>query len=142
MVAAVRSAESRGILDRETIALGVGDVVLLAGIILVGQRSHGVNPLLEPLAALETVVPFLVGWLVMATLAGAYASDAATSVARAARVTTVGWVAAANVGLILRASSLFDGGASGLFPLVITGIGLLVLVGWRVGYAAYAGARS
>jgi hypothetical protein len=142
MVAAVRSAESRGTLDRETIALGVGDVALLAGVILVGQRSHGVTPLAEPFAALETLVPFLVGWLVMAALAGAYASDATASMARAARVTTVAWVAAANVGLILRATELFDGGASGLFPLVITGIGLLVLVGWRVSYAAYAGTRS
>ncbi|WP_306058281.1 DUF3054 domain-containing protein [Natronococcus wangiae] len=142
MDAAVRSEKPGGILDRETIALGGVDVTLLAGIILVGQRSHGVSLLTEPLVALETVVPFLAGWLVMAALAGVYAPDVSSSVTRAVRVTTVAWIAAANVGLILRASPLFNGGATWPFPLVMTGFGLLVLGGWRVGYAAYAGSRS
>ncbi|MFC4437701.1 MULTISPECIES: DUF3054 domain-containing protein [Natrialbaceae] len=142
MDAAVRSNNPGGALDRETIALGGADVALLAGILLVGQRSHGVNPLAEPLVALETVIPFVAGWLVMATLAGVYASGVSSSVARTARTTTVAWIAGANVGLLLRASPLFDGGAAWPFPLVITGFGLLALVAWRIGYAAYAGSRS
>ena len=142
MDAAVRSSSPGGALDRETIALGGMDVALLTGLILVGQRSHGITPLAEPLAALETVIPFLVGWFVMAALAGVYAPGVSSSVTRAARVTTVAWVAGVNVGLILRASSLFDGGAAWPFPLVITGFGLLVLGGWRIGYAAYASSGS
>lgn len=135
MDTAARSSGSG--VDRSVLALGAIDLALLAAIIVVGQLSHGVEPLAEPLVALETVVPFAVGWLAMAPLAGLYAPGVATSLATAVRVTTVAWVAAANVGLIMRASALFDGGASWPFPLVITGFGLLALVGWRGAYAAY-----
>jgi hypothetical protein len=53
-------------------------------------------------------------------------------------------VAAADLVVVGRfvPSSLFDGGATGQFPLVITGLGLLVLVGWRTGYAMYVRSRS
>ncbi|AGB39327.1 DUF3054 domain-containing protein [Natronococcus occultus] len=128
-------------IGRDVLALGAVDIAILAVIIVVGQLSHGVEPLAEPLVALETVVPFAVGWLVMAPLAGLYAPGVATSLTRTVRVTTVAWVAAANVGMILRASALFDGGAAWPFPLVMTGFGLLVLVGWRGAYAAYADTR-
>ncbi|MDG5818145.1 DUF3054 domain-containing protein [Natronococcus sp. A-GB7] len=128
-------------IDREGLVLGAIDLALLAAIIVVGQLSHGIDPVGEPLTALETVVPFAVGWLAMAPLAGLYAPGVAASLARTVRVTTVAWVAAANVGLILRASSLFDGGAVWPFPLVMTGFGLLALVGWRGAYAVYARSR-
>ncbi|WP_394742010.1 DUF3054 domain-containing protein [Natronococcus roseus] len=128
-------------IDREGLALGAVDLALLAAIIVVGQLSHGVDPVGEPLTALETVVPFAVGWLAMAPLAGLYAPGVAASPAHTVRLTTVAWVAAANVGLILRASALFDGGAVWPFPLVMTGFGLLALVGWRGAYAVYARSR-
>jgi hypothetical protein len=142
MVAAVRSTEPERSLDRRTIALAAGDAALLTGLIVVGQRSHGIDPFTEPLAALETAVPFLTGWFLMAALAGAYAPGVVSSVRRTVRLVTVAWIAAANLGLILRASSLFDGGATGQFPLVITGLGLLALCGWRVAYAAVVGSRT
>jgi hypothetical protein len=142
MVTAVRSAESGGSPDRKTLTVALGDVALLTGLILVGQRSHGIEPLAEPLAALETAVPFLLGWFVMAALAGVYASDVVFSVRRTVRLVTVAWIAAANVGLIVRASSLFDGGATGQFPLVITGLGLLTLCTWRIAYAVFVCSRA
>ncbi|MXV60725.1 DUF3054 family protein [Natronorubrum sp. JWXQ-INN-674] len=137
MDSAVQTGGRSQAVDRETLALGVGDVVLLAGLILVGQLSHNVNPIEQPLASLETVAPFVIGWLVIAAIAGTYTRDVASSVTRAARQITVTWIAAANVGLILR-TALFGETAAPPFPLVITGFGLLLLVGWRVGYAAYA----
>lgn len=142
MDAAVRSGGPHEDADRRSTVLGAIDVGLLAGIILVGFSSHGGDPIAEPFAALGTVAPFVIGWLSMALLAGIYSSDVSSSVTRAARVTTVVWVAAANVGLLLRASPLFDGSADWPFPLVITGFGLLVLGGWRIAYAAHAGSES
>lgn len=140
MNAAVHSEDPSA--GREPLWLGVADVGLLTGMVLVGQLSHGVDPLTEPLVALETVVPFVIGWLVIALVAGIYSSKVSSSIGRAARVTTVTWVAAANVGLLLRASPLFEGGATWPFPLVMTGFGLLVLGSWRIGYAAYLGSQS
>lgn len=136
MDTAVRTDGQSSSLDRETIALGVVDVGLVAALIAVGQVSHGTNPLAEPLGALEAIVPFAVGWLVVAGLAGLYRAGVADSVASTVRLTTVTWLAAANVGLILRVEAVGDTAVSP-FPLVITGFGLLVLVGWRLGYAAY-----
>ncbi|ELY57769.1 DUF3054 domain-containing protein [Natronolimnohabitans innermongolicus] len=137
MDAAVRTDDWVPTLDRETLLLGAVDVVLLAALVVVGQLDHGMDPFGEPLAALEAAAPFVIGWLVVAALAGLYARPNASSVPQAARLATLTWLAAANVGLILR-QGVFDDTATWPFPLVITGFGLLLLVGWRVGYAAYA----
>lgn len=141
MDTAVRTTRTRAALDRTTLLLAVGDVAVVAGLLLFGYRQHG-GTLTEPLAAAETIAPFLLGWLVAAPLAGGYAPDVASSATRAARVTTVAWLAAANVGLLLRSSPLFEGGAAWPFTLVITGTGIAVLVAWRVGYALYANSAS
>ena len=131
-------AERTGAGDRPPILLAAADVALIAGLLAFGQRQHGIDPIAEPLASLETIVPFAVGWVVAALLAGVYARDVAVTPARAARATAIAWIAAANVGLILRSSPAFEGGTPWPFNLVVTATGLLVLLTWRVGYAAYA----
>ncbi|MDQ2051931.1 DUF3054 domain-containing protein [Natronolimnohabitans sp. A-GB9] len=136
MDTAVRTADQSGAIDRETILLGVGDVALLAGLIVVGQLSHNVSPIEQPLATLEAIAPFVIGWLVVAALAGLYTRSVAASVSQTARLATVTWLATANVGLLLR-QAVFGDTAVWPFPLVITGFGLLLLVGWRIAYAAY-----
>lgn len=136
MVSDVRTADRTGSVDRETLVLGIGDVVLIAGLVVVGQLSHGTNPLAQPVTSLEAITPFVIGWLVVAVVAGVYARPVASSVTRVARLTTVTWIAAANVGLILR-QAVFADTAAWPFPLVMTGFGLLLLVGWRVGYASF-----
>lgn len=135
MDSAVRTDDRSRSVDRESLVLGVGDVVLLAGLVIVGQLSHGVNPVTQPIASLEAIAPFVVGWLVVAALAGIYTRAVVSSMTRVARLTTVAWIAAANVGLLLR-QSVFGDTAAWPFPLVITGFGLILLVGWRLGYTA------
>ena len=139
MDATVRSDGWSGGTDRRVLVLAIGDLVAIVALILVGQLSHDIDPVTEPLASIESMVPFLVGWLVISVLAGVYAHEIATSVARTARSTTVAWIAAANVGLIIRSTPLFDGGAVWPFNLVLTGTGLVVLLGWRIGYATVVG---
>lgn len=121
-------------IDRETLLLGLGDVTIVAAFVLAGLVTHEIDPIGSPLYAIETVVPFVVGWLAIAPLAGVYGLRS-HSIGHVVRVITVAWIAAANVGLMLRSSSLFGGGAEWPFALVMTGFGLLVLVGWRVCYA-------
>lgn len=139
MAEEVRGLDAGIVTDRETLLVGLADVGLLAGLVLVGLLSHDVNPITEPLYALEATLPFLIGWLVIAPLGGVYGRDALSSLRGAVRVTTVTWIAAANVGLMLRASDLFTGGAVWPFSLVMTGFGLLVLVPWRAAYVAAVG---
>lgn len=127
--------------DRSVVVLAVGDIVALVSLLVVGLLSHDTNPITEPVASLETMAPFLLGWIVLSVLAGIYDRTVATSVARTARLTTVTWFAAANVGLVVRSSPYFDGGVAWPFGLVMTGTGLIIMVGWRVGYAALATKR-
>lgn len=141
MDTAVRTDSRSQSIDRETLALGAGDIGLIAGLVIVGQLSHDVNPIEQPITSLEAIAPFAVGWLAVAILAGVYTRPVATSVTQSVRLTTVTWIAAANVGLLLR-QSVFGDTAAWPFPLVITGFGLLLLVGWRVGYAAFVGRRA
>ncbi|WP_255169941.1 DUF3054 domain-containing protein [Natrononativus amylolyticus] len=126
---------------RETLFLAVVDVGLIALLVVGGVIDHGGNPLAAPLSTVETILPFVLGWLALSPLAGAYRAGIGRDPARAARVAAVSWIAAANVGLILRSSPLFDGGSGWPFNLIMTGLGLLLLVGWRVGYAAVTDSR-
>lgn len=136
MEGSVRSNAGRPAPTRETLLLGAADVGLIALLVLVGLIDHDTNPLGAPVYALETVLPFVAGWLALGPAAGAYRRGIERDPARAARATAVGWIAAANVGLILRSSPLFHGESGWAFNVVMTGLGLVLLVGWRVGYAA------
>ncbi|SFC36049.1 Protein of unknown function [Halobiforma haloterrestris] len=138
MDTATRAGTGRGLFDRDALALGVADLAVLVALILVGQRSHDVNIVTEPLASLETIVPFAIGWIAASILVGLYARGVATTPSRVARLTAVSWIAAANVGFILRGSPVFAGDAPWTFTVVMTGTGLVALVGWRVAYAVYA----
>ncbi|WP_440764964.1 DUF3054 domain-containing protein [Natronorubrum sp. DTA7] len=134
MDTAVRTASRSESVDRKTLLLAAADIGLLAGLVLVGQLSHNVNPIDQPIASLEAIAPFVIGWLAVAALAGLYTRSVASSVTQSVRLTTVTWIAAANVGLLLR-QTVFGDTAAWPFPLVITGFGLLLLVGWRIAVA-------
>ncbi|ELY95969.1 DUF3054 domain-containing protein [Natrialba taiwanensis] len=134
MDTAVRVDDQGVTVDRETIAIAVVDVILLTGLIMFGQSHHG--SLGGPLATLERVAPFLIGWFAMALLAGLYTRVATRSLVETIRITALTWIAAANIGLALRSSPYFEGGFHWTFSFVITGFGLLALVSWRFGYIA------
>lgn len=121
--------------DRRGTLLVVSDVVLLATLILFGQWSHGIDPVSDPAATVETMLPFITGWLIVSLLAGAYDRDVISAPIESARLAAIAWLAGANIGLILRSSPVFDGSGDWPFNLVITGFGLLALVGWRLVYA-------
>lgn len=128
--------------SRETALVGVIDVAVIVGFVTVGLLSHGVNPIDDPVSSLETIAPFVLGWFAVAPLAGVYARGVIGSVPHTARLLTVTWIAAANVGLILRSSPVFAGGTIWPFNLVMTGFGLLALLAWRLGYAALVHAAT
>lgn len=121
--------------DTDRLLVAAVDGLLIAALAIAGRAHHGYPILGQPLETIETAIPFLVGWLLLSIPAGAYARDTLTSPRTAARVTVVAWLAAANVGLLVRSAPFFTGGTAWPFPLVMNGTGLVVLVAWRLTYS-------
>jgi len=123
-----------------TLGLAVGDLLLIATFVVSGEISHfSVGYVLsQPLAVAETAVPFYVGWLVVAPLAGAYGRAALAGPRTAATATTGAWIGASLVGQLLRGTSLFSGELALPFVLVSLIVGLALLVPWRL--VPFAGA--
>lgn len=124
---------------RRAVTFGAVDVLVIAIVLGWGLVSHGTNPITAPLSALETIVPFAVGWLLAAGVARPYDQATLRSPVETARLATVTWLAAANVGLVLRTSSFVEGDVAWPFGLVVTATGLVALLVWRVGYATVVG---
>lgn len=117
-----------------TLGLAVGDVLLIAAFVVGGEISHfGVEYVLgRPLAVAGTAVPFYLGWLVAAPLAGAYGRAALAGPRSAAKTVAVAWIGAALIGQLLRGTPLFSGDLALPFVLVSLGVGLALLVPWRL----------
>lgn len=113
------------------------DTAAVVGLVLVGLVSHGVNPLVRPLYALDSIFPFVVGWLVCAGLLGLYRDRRRERFRRHLRSVTVCWLAAANVAVLIRGSSVTAGSITWPFPLVLTGFGLVVVLGSRTVFDRY-----
>ncbi|WP_254543928.1 DUF3054 domain-containing protein [Halomarina pelagica] len=130
------TATLRGRIDPSlaTLGLAVGDLLLVGAFVVLGEVSHfdAAFVLANPGYVLGTYLPFALGWLVVAPLVGAY-GRAARSTARSAAVYAAGsWFGAVVVGQALRATALFHGEFAATFFLVSLGVGLALLLPWRV----------
>lgn len=108
-----------------------GDVLAVLAFVVAGEIQHNVDPVRYPMQVVDTAVPFLVGWVVAATLVGAYAAAARQSVRRATLTALLGWVLADALGQALRATSLFGGDADPIFFVVALLAPLPLMLGWR-----------
>lgn len=121
--------------SRATLTLAVGDVLLIAAFVVLGELRHGYGPLADPGRVVGTAIPFLLGWVLVSVVAGVYAPDVRESVRAAAGRTALAWIGAALIGHALRATPVFHGGLSPAFVAVSLGVVLALLVPWRVAYA-------
>ena len=108
------------------------DAVLIVGVVIVGQLTHDISPLSEPLATIGTVAPFVAGWVLTAGLIGLYREQWLADPVQSLRSTTAAWLGAAGVGLVLRTSPWLSGGAAWPFGVVIIGTVLFALLPWRL----------
>ena len=129
--AAVRDVEP----SRRTALLAAGDLLAIVLVMTGGLLRHGLDPTASPDHAAMVIGPFLLGWVVGAPLLGAYARPVVAAPRAALTTGTNAWLVAALIGLDLRATAWFPGGVTGLFGFVVTGFGLLAVLGWRVAYA-------
>lgn len=118
-------------MDRLSLSVAAGDLLVIVGLVLVGQINHNVNPLTEPLYSIGGIAPFVGGWALVASIGGIYRSTRIQSMRESLRFVTLAWLAAANIGLIARTAPVVEGGVTWPFALVITGFGLCGLLAWR-----------
>lgn len=128
---AVGSLRSRIEVASGAFPVALGDVALIALFVVIGDLSHGIDPLAAPLGTAGTLMPFLIGWVVVALAYGAYSPRAFRTPKTAASVAGVTWVSAALVGQLLRSTALFPGGFAIAFVIVSIVAGLFLLVPWR-----------
>lgn len=123
-------------LSGRTAALAAGDALAIAVFVAAGELRHGA----PVLAGVDTFAQFLVGWLVVAPLAGAYSGWAIESPGRAALYAVGVWVPAALLGQVVRlyADPLVTGLAPSFVAVSLLAGGLL-LAAWRGGFAAARG---
>lgn len=117
---------------RVSAALLIGDLLVILALVAWGLTTHYVDPLDRPVYTLRTAAPFLLGWLVMAPIAGAFSSRAYASLPAMAVAAAAAWIGAALVGVAIRATPLLPGGADPIFVLVMVAAGLVTVLPWRV----------
>lgn len=128
----ITSLRSRVDVSPLAAGLVVGDAVALSVFFTLGAESHGFQPFSNPAVVAEGVAPFLLTWLLAATVTGLYACSALTSPLRVFSIAVPAWILAALAGHGLRATQLFRGNTAWTFILVSLVVGGLLVVGWRM----------
>lgn len=120
-----------------TAAVAVGDVLLIALFVGIGEVNHGMPPWEFPWRMVGSLTPFLIGWAVTAFVGGLYTRDAWEFPMRAVSWTTPAWVTSVVIAMVLRATEPFPGNAALTFAVVATLFGLLLLLPWRTAVSLY-----
>ncbi|MEY7849025.1 DUF3054 domain-containing protein [Natrarchaeobius sp. A-rgal3] len=112
--------------------VAAGDVVIVSGFVVLGLLMHQISPTSHPLYAVLTALPFILAWLIVAPIVGAYAPRTLRSVRRTLAVASLAWVVASVLGAGIRSTPFFHGGAPADFVLVNLVVGLGFVLPWRI----------
>jgi hypothetical protein len=120
-------------IDADTWPLAVGDLLAIAAVLTAGTIQHNGVPFVtgNPLYLAGTLAPFVIGWVLVAPLVGAYSPGAGESAKAAVPLALRSWVVADVVGVAIRASPLFHGGWEPIFVAVTLVTGGVALGVWR-----------
>ncbi len=113
-------------------ALVVGDLLAILAFVVVGEISHGINPVKMPVRTAGTFVPFAIGWLVVGSLVGGYRRGIGSSPLRTVGLTTLSWLFSDVAAQALRNTTFFHGSASLSFFVVSFIAGTVFLLAWRL----------
>jgi hypothetical protein len=112
--------------------LALGDLLAVLTFVVVGEITHGIDPLAQPGRVAGTLAPFLIGLAVVTIAGGLYTRDAIRSPRRAVSLIVPAWIAAVVIAQVLRSTSVFPGGAALTFAIVSVLVGGLLLLVWRL----------
>lgn len=118
--------------NRISVLIATIDICIITAIIVAGQISHQINPLVDIHQSLLTYLPFYTGWILTAPLLGSYHVTTITSFRNTVLINAVSWILTVLIGGSLRATTYFPGDSPPLFLVVMTGVGILALLPWRV----------
>jgi hypothetical protein len=113
-------------------ALAAVDVLLVLTFVVLGEFSHYGVTVIAFARTPGTAAPFLLGWLVLAPLAGVYGPAGLRSARSAVTRTAAAWVGTVVVAQSLRATAVFPGDLAPAFVLVSLAVGLVLLLPWRL----------
>jgi hypothetical protein len=119
--------------------LFVGDLLLIVAVMSVGMLQHNEIPWQVPERTALVIGPFLVSWLVVAYVMGAYTGDARRSVIDATENASGTWFVTALVGAGLRSTPYLPGESPLTFVAVIVAAGAVALSVWRGGITQIVG---
>lgn len=107
----------------------VWDVGAITLFVVLGELSHGANPLTVLGPMLATLSTFLLGWFAVALVGDGYGTATIDDARSAIVVPLIGWVFADVIAQALRATAVFPGDAdlSFFFVALIVGGALLGL---------------
>jgi len=114
-----------------TAGLFVGDLLAMGTFVVVGEISHGIDPVANPALVADTFAPFLIGWLLFAIPAGVYSAAGRSDIKRAVAGTVAAWTGTVVVAQALRATAFFHGNAALTFAAVSLVVGGTFVLGWR-----------
>ncbi len=114
-----------------SVALAAVDVLLLSTFVVLGEFSHYGVTATAFARAPGTALPFLLGWIVLAPLAGVYGAAARRSARAAVARTAAAWIGTVVVAQSLRATDAFPGDFALPFVVVSLVAGLVLLLPWR-----------
>jgi len=131
----------------EIFAVGIGDVIVMLIFAAIGRASHEVTSSTGPVVGtITTAFPFIVSWLTLAAILGAFSGKAFYPVPRAAWRTLRASIPAAPLGVLLRAAleaapKQFYGfrwdQIDLSFILVATVSTSVLLLAWRIGWSRF-----
>lgn len=115
-------------LDVSALSLAVGDLLAILVVLTIGMVEHGT---FEPGHAVMVYLPFLIGWILVSPIVGAYSPGAAESAKAAIPLAIRAWIPASVVGYLLRWSDLFPGGVELVFVAITFVLTAALLGVWR-----------
>lgn len=119
--------------SRRTARLTLGDALAVLLFAAIGQARHGGG---LP-ATLVTAAEFGLGWVVVATLLGAYGPRALASPGRALGLGALAWAGGAVLGAAIRAAVEPLATLNPVFVAVTVAVGVVIVGGWRFAAARW-----
>lgn len=111
----------------------LGDLIAILLFVFIGQQDHATTDINNPLLGLlRAAFPFLIMWLIVAPIVGAYPSAENITLRRLLLRGLNAWLIAAPLGLLLRAFLFERGGIPAIFMLLTLLVAGAFILIWRL----------